>query len=810
MKKRKKNTGKNYSTEAVSILIICFGLFLLLSLISYDRTDNPDLQISNNSIEIKNLFGRFGAAVADPLIKFTLGFPIIVLPVLIIFSGILLFQRKKLESYLRGYILLVLWSVMISVFLALSEAIKTSGAMREYFPSGLIGGEIASFFVIYLGTFGTCITLFMIALSLSIVTFHFDILGFLNSIFKKSQNLVHQITERFNQWLIKRHKIKKQTGFNRTIQEKPAKLPEIKTSFDHELKKMQESEPEPEPEQEETTVKPFDQDPVPMIKTTLDELLARSDNASLDTTALSQIGSEAAANEIPDEIDFEVKEEVTEEEVDYDKLVRDSVAKYKFPSVDLLEEPPTEDTAVTRQELEINAELLEAKLLDFGLKAKVIRVVAGPVITLYELQPAPGVKVSQIVSLANDLALAMEAKGIRMVAPIPGKAAIGIEIPNRNPQIVYLKPLIRSEKFIQSKAALPLALGKMINGSVYCTDLTKMPHLLIAGSTGSGKSVGINSIIASLLYRVDPGKVKFVMVDPKKIELSLYRTLRDHYLVWRSDLDEEVITKPSNVVSILNSIVLEMESRYDKLAHMGVRGLDDYNDRVRMGGPRVKEEKLQQLPYLVVIIDELADLMLMAAKEIEAPITRLAQMARAVGIHLILATQRPSVDVITGVIKANFPARIAYMVTTRPDSKTILDTVGAEQLLGNGDMLFMPPGEPRPIRLQNPLITTQEVERIIKHIRSQPKLPHYSLPQPAERSVSGNNFSEFDGQDNLYEEAKNIVVQHQQGSISLLQRRLKIGYSRAARLIDQMEEEGIVGPADGSKPRQVYYLPDEL
>ena len=810
MKKRKKNTGKNYSTEAVSILIICFGLFLLLSLISYDRTDNPDLQISNNSIEIKNLFGRFGAAVADPLIKFTLGFPIIVLPVLIIFSGILLFQRKKLESYLRGYILLTLWSVMISVFLALSEAIKTGGAMREYFPSGLIGGEIASFFVIYLGTFGTCITLFMIALSLSIVTFHFDILGFLNSIFKKSQNLVHQITERFNQWLIKRHKIKKQTGFNRTIQEKPAKLPEIKTSFDHELKKMQESEPEQEPEQEETTVKPFDQDPVPMIKTTLDELLARSDNASLDTTALSQIGSEAAANEIPDEIDFEVKEEVTEEEVDYDKLVRDSVAKYKFPSVDLLEEPPTEDTAVTRQELEINAELLEAKLLDFGLKAKVIRVVAGPVITLYELQPAPGVKVSQIVSLANDLALAMEAKGIRMVAPIPGKAAIGIEIPNRNPQIVYLKPLIRSEKFIQSKAALPLALGKMINGSVYCTDLTKMPHLLIAGSTGSGKSVGINSIIASLLYRVDPGKVKFVMVDPKKIELSLYRTLRDHYLVWRSDLDEEVITKPSNVVSILNSIVLEMESRYDKLAHMGVRGLDDYNDRVRMGGPRVKEEKLQQLPYLVVIIDELADLMLMAAKEIEAPITRLAQMARAVGIHLILATQRPSVDVITGVIKANFPARIAYMVTTRPDSKTILDTVGAEQLLGNGDMLFMPPGEPRPIRLQNPLITTQEVERIIKHIRSQPKLPHYSLPQPAERSVSGNNFSEFDGQDNLYEEAKNIVVQHQQGSISLLQRRLKIGYSRAARLIDQMEEEGIVGPADGSKPRQVYYLPDEL
>jgi S-DNA-T family DNA segregation ATPase FtsK/SpoIIIE len=418
--------------------------------------------------------------------------------------------------------------------------------------------------------------------------------------------------------------------------------------------------------------------------------------------------------------------------------------------------------------------------------------------------------VSQIVALSNDLALAMEARGIRMVAPIPGKAAIGIEIPNRQPQTVYLKPIIRSETYVNSDHILPLALGKTINGEVYCADLTKMPHLLIAGSTGSGKSVGINTIIASIFYRVDPGKVKFVLIDPKKIELSLYRALSEHYLIWRSDLDEEVITKPSNAVSILNTLTVEMEKRYDKLAHLGVRNIEDYNMRVRQGGPRIKEEKLQQLPYIIIIIDELADLMMIAAKEVENPIARLTQMARAVGIHLILATQRPSVDVLTGVIKANFPARIAYMVTTRPDSKTILDMNGAEQLLGNGDMLYQPPGEPRPIRLQNPLITTREVERLISHIKKQPKLPHYSLPQPAESRQSIFDVTNGGGSDELYENAKQIVVQHQQGSISLLQRRLKIGYSRAARLIDDMEEEGVVGPAEGSKPRQVFYLPEDL
>jgi S-DNA-T family DNA segregation ATPase FtsK/SpoIIIE len=809
MTKKKKSESNNYYTKvAISILLISLGIILLLSIISYDRTDNPDLQVKNNSIKVSNWIGPVGAAISYPLMNFTLGYPVIVIPIIIILIGIQIYHRKQILDLMQIILLLSAWSILLSIFFAIPEAFSTNGHIREYYPSGLIGGVIASLGLIYLGKFGSLFVLICITLALSVFSLRLDIMFMVDKLSLAIKNMVNLLRKRFQEWKINRIKnrelairrkeeqrrMKKERGLIEKqveIQTAPAeiqnmkRIPEIRSNNDNLIKDDQRR---------------------------LSAISEKTDTSTGDKDFIKKrfLSEDDIPEKDYDKIDFEVADEIVEEEVDYDRLVRESIAKYQFPSIDLLEDPPFEDISVTHQELKINAELIEAKLLDFGLKVKVVRVTSGPVITLYELQPAPGVKVSQIVSLASDLALAMEARGIRMVAPIPGKAAIGVEIPNRNPQLVYLKSLIRSEKYAQSNYKLPLALGKTINGEVYCMDLTRMPHLLIAGATGSGKSVGINSMIASILYRVDPGKVKFVLIDPKKIELSIYSALRDHYLMWRTDLDEEVITKPSNTVSLLNSIVLEMESRYEKLAHLGVRGIEEYNERVMQGGPRIKEEKLQQLPYIVVIIDELADLMLIAAKEIETPITRLAQMARAVGVHLILATQRPSVDVITGVIKANFPARIAYMVTTRPDSKTILDTNGAEQLLGNGDMLFLPPGEPRAIRLQNPLITTKEVERIIAHIKRQPKLPHYSLPQPA--AASTTSFDIFNGsyKDDLYEDAKRIVIQHQQGSISLLQRRLKIGYSRAARLIDEMEEEGIVGPADGSKPRQVYYLPDEL
>jgi S-DNA-T family DNA segregation ATPase FtsK/SpoIIIE len=353
---------------------------------------------------------------------------------------------------------------------------------------------------------------------------------------------------------------------------------------------------------------------------------------------------------------------------------------------------------------------------------------------------------------------------------------------------------VKSETYINFDARLPLGIGKTISGEVYCADLTKMPHLLMAGATGSGKSVGINTMIASLLYRVPPSDLKFVMIDPKKLELSIYAKLKDHYLATCSEIDEIVITHPQNAILILRSVVNEMESRYNKLAALGVREITHYNSKIeeyKRNGET--SEEFRRLPYLVVVVDELADLILSAMREVEEPITRLAQMARAVGIHLIMATQRPSVDILTGLIKANFPARIAYQVATRPDSKVILDMYGAEKLIGNGDMLFMPPGKVKPLRLQNPLITTEEVESILKHIRRQPKFPPYELKLIGIREKGPGTAKIFE-RDELFEDAKATVIRYQQGSVSLLQRKLKIGYARAARIIDELEEAGIVAP----------------
>ncbi|RMF60096.1 MAG: DNA translocase FtsK, partial [Calditrichaeota bacterium] len=488
---------------------------------------------------------------------------------------------------------------------------------------------------------------------------------------------------------------------------------------------------------------------------------------------------------------------------DYHQQIRDSLSKFQLPPVDLLHEDKSEGK-ISREELMANADLLENTLAQFGVKAFVKKVIEGPVITLYAVRPAEGVKINQITNLADDLALAMRAKGIRMIAPIPGEAAIGIEIPNRRPSIVSFKSIVTSEKFQTYQGELVLGMGKTIGGDVFCADLTRMPHLLMAGSTGSGKSVGINTIIASILYRIPPSDVKFVMIDPKKLELSLYSKLKNHYLAICPDLDEDVVTHPQNAVLILRSVVNEMEERYEMLASLGVREIVSYNEKIKkLEESGRKPEHLHKLPYIIVIIDELADLILTASRDVEEPITRLAQMARAVGIHLIVATQRPSVDILTGLIKANFPTRIAYQVATRPDSKVILDMYGAEKLIGNGDMLFLPPGTGKPVRLQNPFISTEEVEKIIEHITKQPKFPPYELKLVREKTEPAAAKIKNLEQDDLFEKAKEIVIRHQQGSISLLQRKLKIGYARAARLIDELEEAGIVGPGQGSKAREV-------
>jgi S-DNA-T family DNA segregation ATPase FtsK/SpoIIIE len=486
------------------------------------------------------------------------------------------------------------------------------------------------------------------------------------------------------------------------------------------------------------------------------------------------------------------------------------LSKYRNPSLDLLTPAdPKDELDADDEELAMKGRLLRDKLATFGVDIENITVTPGPVVTLYEFTPAEGVKVSRVENLTDDIALAMKARGIRIIAPIPGRGTIGVEIPNDVPKMVVMRSLLESESFRKTKMNLPLALGKTISGDVYVDDLNKMPHLLIAGATGAGKSVGVNGIIASLLYAKSPKDVKFVIVDPKKIELSLYKKLRKHYLIVSPEAGEDIVTTPAFAVVALKAVELEMERRYDKLAKAAVRSLVDYNIKVAQGKLQsTQDEQHYHLPYIVVIIDELADLMITAGREIEEPICRIAQMARAVGIHLILATQRPSVDVITGVIKANFPARIAYQVATRVDSRTILDSMGAEQLLGNGDMLYQPSGTPKPIRLQAPFISTEEVEAIVEAVEGQdgPGLS-YSRPWtlPSLKQKNGSSFSqdEEDDRDELFEEAARVIVRHQQGSVSVLQRRLKIGYSRAARIVDELEQAGIVSAFDGAKARQV-------
>jgi len=478
---------------------------------------------------------------------------------------------------------------------------------------------------------------------------------------------------------------------------------------------------------------------------------------------------------------------------------------YQLPPIDLLELPPESRDSVTKEEMAENAQLLENALETFGVKGKVVNVSPGPIITRYEIEPAVGVRVSKIAALADDLARILSAKRIRIVAPIPGKSVVGVEIPNRNPEIVYLRSIIGSRQFASAKSKLTIALGKTTSGEIYTLDLARMPHLLIAGATGSGKSVCINTIIASLLYLARPDEVKFMLIDPKKLELSIFKALEGYHLITCEDLDEDVITRADNAIVALRSVELEMERRYEILASATVRNIDEYNNRVVSG-----ELDKEFLPYIIIVIDELADLMLTSAKEVEEPITRLAQMARAVGIHLIIATQRPSVDVITGVIKANFPARIAFQVASKIDSRTILDLNGAEKLLGRGDLLITTPQNPEPFRVHSAYISLEEIERILEHIENQPRPGQVELPSVKEESVE--EFGSYDDseKDPLYYEALRLVVTHQQGSISLLQRRLKIGYSRAARLIDELEKAGIVGEFTGSKARDVLVDEDYL
>ncbi len=482
------------------------------------------------------------------------------------------------------------------------------------------------------------------------------------------------------------------------------------------------------------------------------------------------------------------------------------LSSYKYPKLDSLNDYPDKKVQVSKDELESNKEKIVETLKNFKIEIAKIKATIGPTVTLYEIVPEAGIKISKIKNLEDDIALSLSALGIRIIAPIPGKGTIGIEVPNKNRQMVDLKSVMTTEAFVKSNYDLPVIMGKTISNDVFVTDLTKMPHILIAGATGQGKSVGLNVMLASLLYKKHPSQLKFVLVDPKKVELTLFNKIERHFLAKIPDSEEAIITETKKVVHTLNSLCIEMDVRYNLLKDAQARNIKEYNKKFenRKLNPN---EGHRFLPYLILVIDELADLMMTAGKEIENPIARLAQLARAIGIHLVVATQRPSVNVITGVIKANFPARLSFRVTSKVDSRTILDAGGAEQLVGMGDMLLSMGSDI--IRLQGPFIDTDEIRNICVWIGDQRGYESaYKLPEYVDENEKSIKDVDLSDRDPLFEEAARLLVLHQQGSTSLIQRKLKLGYNRAGRLIDQLESAGIVGPFEGSKAREVL-IPDE-
>ncbi len=544
-------------------------------------------------------------------------------------------------------------------------------------------------------------------------------------------------------------------------------------------------------------------------------------DAETDDPDLDQLVEDGRASHTPEgpAVNVHVAQQEDEVDLDAEPAAAAPVADvaYQFPSIELLEQAES-DQQVDMDEIEENKQTLLDKLETYNIQITEIDAVVGPTVTRYELTPAPGIKISRITALEDDLAMALAAPGIRIIAPIPGKSAIGVEIPNRSREMVRLRQTLSTPTFRDAarggKMALPIPIGKTIEGGVYVEDLAKMPHLLVAGATGSGKSVGVNALIVGLLYAKSPHDLKFVMIDPKKIELNGYATLLNHFSAMPIDAEDPIITDFAQAAAVLRSCEREMELRYDLLAEAGVRGITEYNAKFQKGALASLGGKHRHLPYLVVIVDELADLMMTSAKEVEAPIARLAQMARAVGIHLVLATQRPSVDVITGLIKANFPSRMAYQTSSKIDSRTIIDGGGAHQLVGNGDLLHM--NGSRLTRLQGPFVSVDEVEAVTAFIGAQDGPGPYLLPpmDPHEDAPAGAAGDSSEDRDDLFADAARVIVRSQQGSVSLLQRKLSVGYTRAARLVDQLEDAGIVGPFEGSKAREVLvtseYQLDEL
>lgn len=765
---------ENKSLHAVFGLGIVFtGLFILISSTSALFTWSKDFSYLNSglsqilwdpNIELDNVFGKIGGAIGFFMTYKSLGWTFIIPVLWIIITGVkIAFNLKvRLSKLLR---IGLLWSLLLSSLTAI-----ISNIIENLFNDawiGDIGYFIHSWGVNFLGQSG--LWLFWIG----ITTIHIIWLlrlspqNWSDKSLKDLKNVSNDLNE----------DIQSSDSFDETSQVISSVNKDEELSSDRTDKAMSLSI------EEDSNFESQNID--------LDEAL---NDISLEVSEPIDTHSEAL-QELP-EVDVKKGQLGTL----YDPKLE--LSKYVYPTYELLADMVAPNTLVDAEELEANKERILETLRNYKIEIAKIKAAVGPTVTLYEIVPEAGVRISKIKNLEDDIALSLSALGIRIIAPIPGRGTIGIEVPNRNPKMVSMKSVLNSEKFKKTSMDLPIALGMTISNEVFIADLAKMPHLLMAGATGQGKSVGLNAILTSILYKKHPSEVKFVLVDPKKVELTLYNKIERHFLAKLPDTDEAIITDTTKVINTLNSLCIEMDDRYELLKDAMVRNIKEYNQKftTRKLNP---ESGHRFLPYIVLVIDEFADLIMTAGKEVETPIARLAQLARAIGIHLIIATQRPSVNVITGIIKANFPARIAFKVSAKIDSRTILDSGGADQLIGKGDMLFSAGNDL--IRLQCAFLDTPEVEEVCEFIGSQQAYPNaYSLPEYTgeESSSNGGNYS-AEERDVLFEDAARIVVIHQQGSASLLQRKLKLGYNRAGRLVDQLEDAGLLGPFEGSKARQV-------
>ena len=726
------------NNEILSISLFTISTFILISLIQfneiYNVTDIYDLIFLGDSKEIEYpVTGPLGASLSALLKKYFLGHGSFMICSILFMYSFLIFTQKDYKH--KKYKVYSMYQLLFGLWLAVFFAWNESSNLSS--SSGIIGFLLHDFLN------GTISNFLYILMPISLIMI---LKGIFNISLYDLQLLLFNKTKIFIQ------NSKKQFKQNTEINQL---------------------------------------DDAPILN---DNNIIESDDNKIND--FSENNNEEHEIKNIDENDIIIEEEESINESNIDKINKINYDKYKLPSSNLLDDPIEITSTQSEDDLKVKAVQLVHALETFGVKGEVTRISPGPVITLFEIEPAEGVRVNKFTTLADDLARVMQAQRIRIIAPIPGSRSVGVELPNDNPQIVYLKTILNSEQYAKSQSKLSIAIGKTTTGNAFTIELNKMPHLLVAGATGAGKSVCINTIIMSILYKAKPDEVKFVLIDPKKLELSTYKQLVGYHLITSPNLDEYVMTTAETAVGILDAAIQEMERRFSVFADAGVRNIEEYHTKQ-------KNEDLEKVPYVVVLIDELADLMMTSSRAIEDPITRLAQKARAVGIHLVVATQRPSVDVITGLIKSNFPARISFQVSSRVDSRTIIDQMGAEKLLGKGDMLFLAPGSASPVRLHNAFITLDEIEKVLTHINIQPKPDEIKLPEAQTISNPGDTKSLNSDHDELLEESARLVIDTGQASVSLLQRKFRIGYSRAGRLIDELESLGIVSGHSGSKARDI-------